>query len=405
MNIENISAVVPRLRRIQNVALGIGLIGAVLLAVGAYLTPQEFFRAYLMAYFFWIGVSLGCLALALLHDISGGMWGALILRFVEAGMSTLPLMLLLYVPLLFGLGEIYRWAQPAQVAQDSILQHQSPYLNQPFFVGRTAFYFLTWIVAAFLARRWSLARDHAANPAEFTARLRRLGAAGLLLFALTSSFAAIDWVMSLEPDWWSTIYAAMIVVGGILAAFALVIVFIAVLDDREPLAGLLSKQLFNDLGSLLLMFVILWTYLAFSQFLLIYSGNGAREITWYVHRLQGGWQWVGLAVAALDFFLPFILLISRDIKRRPRVLGTIAGFLVFARLVEVFWLVMPAFHPDGFYFQWLDIVAPLAIGGLWIAVFTWNLKGQPLVPLHDRHFIESAKAELARETRQFQSGQ
>lgn len=390
-------AVVDRLSSYQTWSLAIGLLGVLALGLSSMMDRSVFFQAYLLGYFFWIGLSLGCLALTLLHDLSGGMWGALILRFVEAGMSTLPIMGLVFIPLLFGLPDLYLWTHPEQVAKDAVLQQQSVYLNVPFFVARAAFYFLTWIVSAYYLRRWSLDRDHAAVPRIYTGRLRWLGAGGLILFGFTSSFAAIDWVMSLEPRWSSTIYPAMVVLGGVLAGFALTVFFAALLRDCTPLSDVISRGLFNDLGSLMLMFVILWTYFSFSQFLIIYSGNTNEEIPWYIHRLADGWIWVAWAVALLEFFLPFALLIFRDLKRNARILAGIALLLVFAHFVEVYWLIIPAFHPDGFYIHWLYVAAPIAMGGIWIAVFAWNLKGQPLIPQHDRRFIENALAERAKE--------
>ncbi len=189
----------------------------------------------------------------------------------------------------------------------------------------------------------------------------------------------------------------MVIIGGMLAALAFVIMFVAVLDHNEPFVGIMSRQLFNDLGSMLLTFVILWTYMSFSQFLLVYSGDLQRETPWYVHRLVGGWQYAALAMAALDFFLPFVLLISRDIKRNPRALTLIGALLVVSHLIAVYWLIMPSYYPDGFYLQWMDIVAPLAIGGLWVFLFLRNLKGHPLLPQHDRSFIEQAEAQVAHE--------
>lgn len=390
-------AVVSRLNNVQTVSLIIGLGGLILLGYGVAIDRSQFFQAYLLGYIFWIGISLGCLTLVLLHDLSGGMWGALLLRFGEAGMSTLPIMAILFIPLLIGLGDLYIWTRPDQVARDAALQQQSVYLNVPFFLARVVFYFLAWIITAYWLRRWSLKRDLAQDPLTYTARLRRLGAGGLVLVGLTSSFAMIDWVMSLEPHWYSTLYPAMVVMGSVLGAFALLVFFAALLRNYEPLATVISRGLFNDLGSLLLMFVILWTYFAFSQFMLTYAGDTNQEITWYVERLADGWIWVGWAVAFFDFFLPFFLLIFRDIKRNAKILGAIALLLVLAQFLNTYWLIVPSFYPTGFYLQWMYIVAPIALGGIWLAVFAWNLKGQSILPQHDRRFFQLAEAQRARE--------
>lgn len=397
------ASAVRRLNSIQTWSLVIGILGLMLTGLSLSFARQQFFQAYLLGYIFWLGIALGCLALVLLHNLSGGMWGALMLRFGEAGMSTLPILALLFIPLLLGIPDLYIWARPDEVARDALLQQQSPYLNVPFFIVRAALYFIVWIICGFVVRRWSLARDHSENPGKYTQRLRRLGAGGLLAFGLTASWAMIDWVMSLEPHWYSTIYAAMVVLGGVLGAFAVIVLFVVLLRTTQPLSEVVSRGLFNDLGSLLLTFVILWTYFAFSQFLIIYSGNGGQEIQWYVHRIAGGWIWVGWAVAILDFFLPFGLLIFRDVKRNAWSLGLVAALLVLAHFVEVYWLIVPSFFPTGLYLNWPFIVAPIAIGGIWIAVFAWNLKAQPIIPQHDRRFIEIAKAEIAREQAEIQA--
>ncbi len=373
------------------------VIGVVLLVVSVLLglaNLEQFFRSYLYAYFFWLGVSLGCLGLALLHHVSGGAWGAVMLRFNEAGMLTLPLMAILFIPVALGVHYLYPWANPTTVAQDPILQGQSVYLNIPFFIGRAVFYFLTWLGTAFLLRRWSLERDRTDDPGV-TRRLRVWSALAGLLFGLTGTFSAIDWTMSLESDWSSTIYAMMVIVGEVLAAFAFVVVVIALLDTRKSLAGILSPTLFNDLGSLLLAFVMLWAYMAFSQFMLIWAGNLIPEIPYYTRRLSNSWQWISLVVALASFVIPFLLLVSRDLKRNPRTLAAIALLLFLARVVNGYWLIMPAFYPTTIQFSWLDLALPIGIGGLWIGLFLWQLRAAPLVSVGDNTL--AGAVELAHE--------
>ena len=380
--------------RVQRIAGAIGVIFLIAALVGAALGPAEFFQAYLLAYFFWLGMALGCLVVAMLHQLSGGMWGAVMIRFLEAGMSTLPVLMVLFAPIIAGMFYLYPWTRA-----DQLLQRQSLYLNIPFFLIRALVYFIVWISIAYFLRRWSLERDVNASP-DLTWRLQRFSAIGIVLFGLTATFAVIDWVMSLEPHWYSTIYAAMVIVGAVLGAFAFTVVVVAILDTRAPLSRVVGRGLFNDLGSLLLAFVMIWTYLAFSQFLVIYSGNLIHETPWYIHRLQGGWEWLALAVAVLQFFLPFLFLLFRDVKRNAWLLAPIAALLVFARLGDVFWLIKPAFSPDRLNITWLDFVAPIGIGGIWMAMFVWNLKRKPLLPAHDRRLIEEAAAEVAHERAQ-----
>jgi hypothetical protein len=384
------------LTRIQIGGLVVGILASIAAGLGLVLSPAQFFHAYLFAFLFWLGMALGCLALAMLHQLSGGMWGAIIIRFLEAGMMTLPLLFLLFVPVALGMYYLYPWTSPDAVARDAQLQHQYPYLNIPFFLIRAVIYFLVWISVAYLLRRWSLRRDEAASEA-LTDRLKIGSAVGIVVLGLTGTFAIIDWVMSLEPGWFSTIYGAMVLMGAVLGAFALVVLLVAWFDGYAPLSRVLAPQLFNDLGSLLLAFVMLWAYFGFSQFLLIYSGNLTQEIPWYVHRLQGGWEWLALAVAFFEFLFPFLFLLFRDLKRHPVWLAAVALVLVLARLIDVYWLVMPAFSPDRLTIGWLDLVTPAAIGGFWLAVFAWQLKRYPLLPAHDRRLIEEAEAEFAHE--------
>ncbi len=385
-----------RVGRAQWLSFVIGVVALIATAGGALVAPAQFFPGYLFAYFFWLGLALGCLMLTMLHELSGGMWGAVMLRFAEAGMSTLPLMLLLFVPNVLGLLYLYPWARPDLVAQDTLLQHQSGYLNIPFFLIRAALYFIIWISLAYLLRRWSLERDRAPSPA-LDARLRLFSALGLVIFALTTTFATIDWVMSLEPHWYSTIYAAMVMMGAVLSAFAFIVLVIAWLDVDAPLSQVMAPGLFNDLGSLLLAFVMLWAYLAFSQFMLIYAGDLTREIPWYVNRTQGGWEWLALGTVIFDFVLPFCLLLFRDLKRKSVWLAVVAAVLVIARAVDVYWLVLPAFSPGVLTMNWLGLTALVGIGGLWLGLFAWHLRRHPILPVHDRHLVKQAEAEFANE--------
>ncbi len=390
------SPVLSRLRGARNIALVIGVLGLIAAAIGAVVSPAQFFQAYLFAYFFWAGLALGCLALALLHQLSGGMWGAVILRFLEAGTATMPLLLVLFIPIALGASYLYPWARPADLARDSILQHQALYLNVPFYLIRTVIYFAIWIFMALLLLRWSHQRDQNDLP-RLTSYLRWLGAVGLVVFTITSSFAAVDWIMSLEPHWYSTIYAAMVVMGAVLSALAFVILVVAWLDDRAPLAQTLAPGLFNDLGSLLIAFVMLWAYLGFSQFMLMYAGNLSTEIPWYLSRTHGGWQIPALMIAVLEFGLPFTLLLFRDLKRHARWLALVAGLLVLMRVVEVYWLVIPAFSPSAFTLSWIAFAALFGIGGIWMTLFLWQLARYPLLPQHDRRLVQEAKKEFAEE--------
>jgi hypothetical protein len=363
-------------------ALGVGVVGAVGGIAGAFAAPEQFFRSYLVAYLFWFGIALGSLAILMIQHITGGRWGAVIRRLLESATRTLPLLILLFLPLLFGLPHLYEWARPEAVAHDPVLQNKSKYLNVPFFLVRAFGYFTAWSALVWLLNRWSLQQDEGADP-SVARRLENLSRGGLLLLGLTVTFASIDWVMSLEPHWFSTIYGILFAGGQVLSAFAFVIPVAALLADRPPFSTVISAESFHDLGKLLLAFVMLWAYFAFSQFLIIWSGNLPEETPWYLNRLQGGWEWFGVAIIAFHFALPFVLLLSRDLKRSARALSLVAAGVIIVRFVDLFWLINPVFSPAAFAVHWLDVATLAGVGGLWLAMFVQQLKGRPLVPLGD----------------------
>jgi hypothetical protein len=371
----------------QKRSLAVGLIAAVLCAGGALIFPPVFFRAYLSAYIFWIGIPVGALALLMLHHLVGGRWGFMIQRVLEAAIQTLPLMALLFIPLLFGLADLYPWAQTEVVAADPLLQQKAAYLNIPFVIARAVAYFAVWIVLGRLLVTWSLQQDRSADD-TLTLRLQRLSGPGLVLYGLTVSFAVIDWIMSLEPKWYSTIFGMIFMVSFGLAAMALAILATRFLESEKPLAQVVSPDRWHDLGNLLLALVMFWAYLNFSQFLLIWSENLAEEIPWYLHRIGGGWEWVAVALILFQFALPFILLLSRNTKRDSRTLAAVAAAILFMHWLDILWMVVPSFYPARFHFHWLDIAAPVAIGGLWLAAFIGYLKARSLLPLHDPRFTE-----------------
>jgi hypothetical protein len=372
----------PILERLPRPALIVGLIGLALCLIGGFLDPTQAFRSYLLAYAFWIELPLGCLALGLIQFLTGGAWGLAIRRIVEAGAGTLPLMALLFVPILFNLPGLYIWAQPAVVAQDPLLQHKSPYLNVPGYIARAVIFFVAWSALAYYVDRWSTEQDRTGDP-EPLRKLQQLATGGVVLLGVTASFAAIDWLMSLEPHWYSTMYGAWVAWGAVLTSMAFAILALILLGRRPPLAGLLSPRLLNELGSLLLGFLILWSYMGYFQYLLIWTGNLDEEIPWFLRRLADGWLWIGLIVVIGTFAVPFFLLLFRDLKRQPRSLATIAGILLLTRPIDTFWLVKPAFGQEGGLLHGLDLAAALGLGGVWLAAFAWQLGRRPLLPPND----------------------
>ncbi len=374
------------LQRLRQRALFVGIISLVLAAVGAWLDRPQFFRSYLIAFLFWTGIALGSMAILMVQYITGGLWGATTRRLMESATRTLPLIAVLFLPLVLGMHDLYEWTHPDVVAHDHLLQHKSVYLNVPFFLGRAAFYFAVWLIVAWLLNRWSMEQDEAPS-FSVGKRLHYLSRGGLLLYTLTMTFAAIDWVMSLEPHWYSTIYGILLIGGQVLTAMAFVIPVVALLGADQQRAQIFSPSILHDLGNLLLGFIMLWAYFSLSQFLIIWAGNLPEEIPWYLKRLEGGWQWIGVALIIFHFALPFAALLSRDLKRNRRALTMVAVTVLLFRFVDLYWLVTPVFSPSQLSLHWLDIATFVGIGGLWFATYVWCLQGRALLPQNDPAFL------------------
>ena len=371
---------------IQQRSLLVGGLFGVLSIIGALISPDRFYAAYLLGFMLWVGLSLGCLALLMLVHMTGGDWGQAVRRILEAGTRTVPLMAVLFVPVILGIRHLYVWAQPDKIAHDKHLQEITrAYLNPGFFIARAVLYFAIWILLSWLLNKWSAEQD---NPPvrDMGHRFRVLSGPGLVLYAFTLAFAAIDWVMSLNPDWISTIYGLLFLAGECLSAVCFVVVIVAILHRYRPVSEFMKPDYVHDYGKLMLTFIMVWAYFSFSQWLIIWAGNLPDEISWYLRRLHGGWQIVGLLLVVFHFSVPFALLLSRPLKRNVAKLVYLAAFLMIMRYVDMFWYVEPTFH-EGFVLSWLDIVLPIAMGGFWFALFFRNLRQRTLLPLYDLHTV------------------
>jgi hypothetical protein len=374
--------------RLQQRGLVVAIAGAVIGALGVFLNPAQLMPSWLIGFLFCLGLSMGCFALLMLQHMTGGQWGLVTRRILEAGSRLLPLCALLFIPVAAFAPKLYLWAQPDVVRVDAILQAKAPYLNFKFFLIRAVVYFAVWIFGTTMLNRWSAQQDagEVAVTEADTRRFRVISAPGLLIYVLLISLAAVDWIMSLTPHWYSTIFGLILVVGQGLAALSLSVAVLAILVAREPMNGLLKAHHFHDLGKLMLAFVMLWAYLSFSQFLIIWAGNLPEEIPYYLARLQGGWQYVSLGLVAGHFALPFCLLLSQDLKKRPQLLARVAWFIVAIRLYDLIWLVAPTFNQDQFPISLANVGVPLALGGLWLFLFAGQLRKRALVPVNDPYF-------------------
>lgn len=383
----------PKIDRWQRSALAVGAIGlvfAVVLGMMGSREPgavswQQFFRSYLMAYIYWMCVPLGSMALLMTHHLTGGWWGHPVRRIFEAGSRTLRLMAVLFIPIWAGMAKLYLWAQPAAVQSDPILQDKRWYLNPAGFTVRAILYFAIWLGIVYLLNKWSSEQDQTGNP-ELTDKMNVLSGPALVIWGLCVTGAAVDWVMSLEPHWFSTIYGMLFIVIECLASLAFTLFVLRMLSDHEPIKDTIPPNRYNDLGSLLLAFVMLWAYLSFDQLLIIWAGNLKDEIPWYMQRAFGKWAPVGVALLVLHFAVPFLLLLQRGIKRRVQALSKVAAWIFILTLVDIFWIVVPSYEVYAPRVHLLDVFAVLGIGGIWLAFFLAQLKKLPLLPLHDPRF-------------------
>ncbi|HZR20511.1 MAG TPA: hypothetical protein VFE51_24730 [Verrucomicrobiae bacterium] len=371
-----------RLARVQWLCLLVGLVALAVTFIGAFVNRTQFFFSYLYGYLFWLGLSLGCFVVTMIHQLAGGRWGYPTRRFLEAGFLVLPLMLLLLIPIFFGLSDLYPWARPAEVAAEKVLRERHAYQNGWGYTVRSVAFMLLWIWMAWCLRKWSLQQDQTDDAAP-TRKARALSAPGLVVYCLLGTVIYIDWVMSLETRWYSTIFAVIIIIGQILVAYAFSVILLALFARHEPFAAILSKTHFHHLGNLLLAFVMFWTYVSFGQLLIVYSGDLPPELKWYLHRIAGNWRWVVGALALFHFFLPFYLLLFRTMKRRIAPLAILASLLFVMHIVQTYWLVMPALHHDQVSLSWMDFSTPIGIGGLWLAFFLSRLRAAPLILLKD----------------------
>ena len=359
-----------------------GVLGVVLAVAGFFMSGADrFFQAYLVAYTFWMSVVLGSLALLMVQHLSGGVWGIVLRRPFEAVVRTLPAMAVLFIPIAIGMHSIYEWTHP-EAAAVPVIQAKALYLNTPFFLARQVFYFIVWTAIGTLLTRWSAEHDRTGDP-KLIDKMSKLSGAGLLIYGLTVTFAMVDWTMSVNPLWFSTIWGMLYAGGQGLSAFSFGIIVLLMLAQSAPLNRVLTQHHFHDLGKLMFAFLMLWAYLSFSQFLIIWSANLPEEIPHYLIRWDNSWRYLSVFIVVGHFILPYALLLSRDLKRNMGKLRVIATWILFARLADYYWHVAPEFHHEGFSFSLLDIALPLAIGGIFISLFVSNLTGQSLLPVND----------------------
>jgi hypothetical protein len=366
----------------QRRSLWVGSVALLVCALGAPMSPAQFFRAYLAAYLFYLGIALGSMVMLMVYHLTGGSWGLLIRRIFEAGMRTLPLLAAFFLPIACGIGYLYPWAQPEVVAGSSKLQYQQFYLYPTYFWLRAAAYFALWMTMASLLAFWSRKEDQTGNP-RLAWKSLQLSGFGAVFYGVSIHFAAVDWGMSLQPVFHSTIWGPLFALGQLLSALSFALIVLAFCIGRPPLVEVASLKVRNDLGSLLLTILIVWAYMAWFQFMLIWIANLPVDVIWYLPRTSEGWKVVMWAIVVFHCTIPFFLLLIRPIKRNSTAVALIAGLILFMQLVFMYYQVMPGASASSMSEHWMDCLTPLGIGGIWLAQFMWQLRRQPLLAPHD----------------------
>jgi hypothetical protein len=380
--------------RLQSGGIVVGGVALLVAIFGAMKSPADFYHSYIFSYMLILGLTVGSLGLLMLQHLTGGIWGMVIRRPLEAASRNLWLMLILFAPIVMGMKYLYSgngsetgWLNAPKEGEQALTSWQQGYLTQGGFLTRAVIYFAIWIVLMVVFNNWSKQQDQESNGEGLKQKLKTLAAPGVILYILAMTFAAIDWVMSLSPRWASTIYGFLFVAGQAIAAMALMIAVIVLLAGSEPFREVIKKRHLHDLAKLLFAFNMLWAYFAFSQLLIIWSGNQPEEISFYRSRLNGQWGVVAVMVLLFSFAIPFLLLLSRDVKRTASVISKIAVWMIFMRLVDLYWMTRPEFTSRAVP-TWLDIVVPVALIGLWMGFFAMNLKQRPLLPVGDPNLSE-----------------
>ncbi len=393
----------PRAASVERIGGVAGGLGLLLCLAGAISTPDRFFQSYLFAFLYWAGFGIGGLGILLLNNVVGGKWGATARKFLLAQMRTLPLIALFFLPLLFGLKYLYPWTHPDLVAANEYLHHKAPYLNMPFFLIRQVIYFAFWIL---VGMRINKMYDEQDRTGDFALRdkIRAFSAPMLLLFVCVTTFAAIDWVMSADAQYYSTVYGGILLIGAVLQTFALTNLTIILASQGDRFGGRINSKILHDLGNLMFAFTIFWTYLNAAQLIITWPANLPQEITWYLDRTAGYWKVLAVVVTLSMFLIPFLSLLSQNRKRDPRRLIKVCIWLLVAKSLDLFWFVLPTFRSksadslmgtsDHFVIYWTDFAAFLGLGGIWVFFYIKQLRRSPLLPLRDERVQEALPQEV-----------
>lgn len=381
----------------QRGLIATGIAALVLSGIGvATGSVEQAYFSYLVAYMFCLSLVLGSLFFVMLHHVTRAGWSVVVRRVAENVMALMPWMVVLFIPIVLGRETLFHhWLHPDP--NDTVLAGKAAYLNAPFFFIRAAIYFTVWTVLALWFRRTSIAQDQTGD-AQLTLKMSRLAAPGIMLFALTLTFAAFDWMMSLDPHWYSTIFGVCYFAGSVMAIMAFLTLLCLWLNKRGYLKGSVSVEHYHDLGKLMFAFMIFWTYVNFSQYFLIWYANIPEETSWFQHRLHGGWSMVGTILILGHFAVPFIFLMSRHVKRNLRTLTIGAVFMLIMHWIDMQYLIMPnmaaneAATAEGTWFShlsWLDATTMIGMLALITGLAVAGIRRVPVLPQRDPRLRES----------------
>src|SRR6476659_3149851 len=373
--------------RIPVMAGSVALLGVVVCAILGYANPKQFFFSWIVSFLFFLSLALGALFFVLIQYASQVGWGIVLRRIGETTFATLPVMAALFLPVLLGLRDLYAWTVPGAAEHDALLRWKAPYLNVPFFLIRAALYFGIWSFIALLYYRGSRGQDATGDPGV-SARLRRLAGPGIIVLALTQTFASVDWIMSLTPHWYSTIFGVYFFAGSFVGFIALLSIVATAMLRAGLLGTVITEEHLHDVGKLLFAFTAFWAYIGFSQFFLIWYANVPEESFWYKARLEGSWKAISILLMAGHFGIPFFYLMGRAVKRRGSTLALGGAWILAMHFVDIYWQVMPTLHPQGVTPSVLDVAAFAAIGGCFVAAAGWLMRREALVPLRDPRLAE-----------------
>ncbi len=388
MNFDVTTYRISDVKPVLTKALGAGILGLLLTFAGYFLKSDQFFFSYLVAYLFWVSLALGALFLVLLFHLTGTTWGIVLRRILETVIMVLPYMAIFFIPILLGMHHLYHWSHADVMAHDPILQRKAGYLNIPFFAIRTLIYFTVWYLVARKLYKTSLEMDNGATP-EQVKKLKKVSAPGMILFALTTTFASFDWIMSLYPHWYSTIFGLYFFSGGLVGVLAFLTWFGVYLGKKGVLKDVITVEHYHDLAKMIFGFIIFWGYMGFSQYLLIWYANIPEETIFYQARWEGTWAIITMIIVFGHFVIPFVGLLTRGSKRNLKYLSILSLFVLVMHWIDLYWLVMPVLHKTGFRFCILDFTSLFGIGGFFMWLFWKQFSKHPLTPVGDPHFKES----------------